>query len=161
MQNIQSKSNRVYYVSDRFSVYRRNSNATNVDMRLCKFIPNHLGTQLMHEWRICVSFQHDLVCSFHLEPMADNEFASNQPPLTSGIKGYTKLLLFEWKFIKILHCSEAKIPNEELYLTNQKEADYVQIYRQELRMFLGKLKHGSQHANNLYLSARWCALKYD
>lgn len=29
------------------------------------------------------------------------------------------------------------------YLTNQKEADYVQIYRQELRMFLGKLKHGS------------------
>ena len=43
---------------------------------------------------------------------------------------------------------------KNFYFTNKKETDYVQIYRKQLQMFLSKLKHGSQHANNLYLSSR-------
>ena len=57
---------------------RKNSNVSNVCMRLCKFVPNHLLTELMHERRICVSFQ-ILTASFHLGSLADHEFASKGP----------------------------------------------------------------------------------
>ena len=63
--NIHSKGN---VITNRFSAVKpKNNNVSNVCMRLCKVIQNHLATELVHERRICVSFQ-----IFHFGSLADH-----------------------------------------------------------------------------------------